>query len=858
MINIKVIGYYYHRNLGDDQYQTTFNTLFSNYTFINNVDFIDCDKLIDTLIEEDDVIVLGGGDILNDYFIDKIIAKFYNKPNKIIGVSVGLPYTDILINTTKLSIIDHIFIRSYQDLPLFSKYFDPHRIHFIPDLAYLLLQTKKTKHHKKTKQIAISLTQNIYDAKNPEQYTSFVKSFVYFCRYLLTKHFSLTFVSFNTNHENKNENDNLIHQDILDNLSLITTDVLMAKTRLITGEPQEIFDMWSSFDYAICMKFHACIFSVYNNTPFLPVYTTRKVDNLLKDINYIISYKLPTDTRDLPLEIRIEDLINKFIELEKSDVSTDLYNYNQKFINKNMSTAVHKLQDILLGQTSRTFEVCTVSYKVRLTFRKIQDVLQERGYAFLHEVQDEHLQDMIVKLVSYNLCNTTESVYNWGLKEKMFKEGYNYSEEWKWILEDQDKPILNNPYGLFNLTYIDQEDYARVHRSGWQYVYENIKYLHNSNADLLLDLYLDKTFGWNSEINAMLGIIPYVSSWVGFIHHTFDTSFSKNNVYTLLNNSLFIDSIKYCRGIFVLSKHLKQQLKKELVKLRIKVKVFVIYHPAEEVEAKFNFSRFVKNDDRSVINIGGWLRNIYNYYSIEFPHVLTQRKCLFGKTELVLYKKTIKGKLMNNYYPVDDFSKNLLSILGSTVCTGSAGSSNCSAGSSNCSANCSSNCSVNCSSNCSANCSANCSSNCSAITNNWYNHFYRDVIKKLNSVQMLDCISNEEYDEILTKNVVFLNLIDASAVNTVIECVIRNTPIIINKLPAVVEVLGEDYPLYYTSDSYIKISEELSTLLTLKNIRRAHRYLERLDKEKLSIQYFMKQFVNNINTKLKIETIEDD
>ena len=65
----------------------------------------------------------------------------------------------------------------------------------------------------------------------------------------------------------------------------------------------------------------------------------------------------------------------------------------------------------------------------------------------------------------------------------------------------------------------------------------------------------------------------------------------------------------------------------------------------------------------------------------------------------------------------------------------------------------------------------------------------------MKSVEVMEHLSDSAYDELLSDIVVFLNLIDASAVNTVIECIVRNTPLIINRLPAIVEILGEDYPL---------------------------------------------------------------
>lgn len=65
------------------------------------------------------------------------------------------------------------------------------------------------------------------------------------------------------------------------------------------------------------------------------------------------------------------------------------------------------------------------------------------------------------------------------------------------------------------------------------------------------------------------------------------------------------------------------------------------------------------------------------------------------------------------------------------------------------------------------------------------------------SVEEVDHLSDEDYDRLLSTSVVLLDLYDASANNTVAECIARGTPLLVNRLPAVEESLGGDYPLYY-------------------------------------------------------------
>jgi hypothetical protein len=102
---------------------------------------------------------------------------------------------------------------------------------------------------------------------------------------------------------------------------------------------------------------------------------------------------------------------------------------------------------------------------------------------------------------------------------------------------------------------------------------------------------------------------------------------------------------------------------------------------------------------------------------------------------------------------------------------------------------------------------------------------------------LLSKLNNQEYDEMFSKSLIFIRLLDASAVNTIIEAIMRNTPILVNRLEAVREYLGERYPLYYDT------MEEASALLNnMRAIRAAHTYLRRMDKRPFMIETFQKRF----------------
>ena len=78
------------------------------------------------------------------------------------------------------------------------------------------------------------------------------------------------------------------------------------------------------------------------------------------------------------------------------------------------------------------------------------------------------------------------------------------------------------------------------------------------------------------------------------------------------------------------------------------------------------------------------------------------------------------------------------------------------------------------------------------------------------TVTACDRLSNDEYDDLLSRSIVFLDLIDASAVITIVECLVRGTPLLVNRIAPVEEYLGSDYPLYF--DTLDEAGEKIANL----------------------------------------------
>ena len=930
MINIKIIGYYNHYNAGDEQYKISFLQILN--TYLNSeyqCDFLDCDQIYNKHFDERDIIILGGGDVLNNYFLDKIHKRFINTNNLIIAVSVGLPYVETLIKSDKLNIISYIFLRTTFDLNLFKKYFFEDRIFYLPDISLVLNQTSQITHitniitpkiienenteinhyiekleniKKTNKQIVVlSLSRHIYNKNYLTNYNNIITNLSLFCKNLINLNYHIVFLPFNTSSINTNENDIIIHNDIIELLHNINDNITIINKQLYATNILSIFKL---ADLSIPMRFHACLFSIYTNTPIIPIYTTRKIKNLLNELEWEYKYELDKNEKDIPLDLNLNQLLYTYKQLQKDkNLQTRLNYINNNILNKNFNDNISNLINcIKYNKPKNKNSINNTDKLISSIYDFINNFIQNKGYNNLTDITDLNLQQLIAKIISYKLTNgRINSEYNYGLQEKIFDttKNYNHVTEWKWIINNElQKESLHytNINGLFNLKYIDQEDYSGCHRSGWQYVYKNLETFHNDNNPLFLDLYVDRTFHWNLEINCILNLIPYKNPWIGFIHHTFDESFSDYNCNNLLNCKEFQESLKYCKGLFVLSKYLKNLFDIEFTKRNLNINVYELIHPTELNVKSFTYQNFVNNKNKLLIHIGGWLRNVYSFYNIVLPQstkfysgFLLGDKTLkpYGYTNHVIKKISLKGKNINNYYPSNTFLLELESLLIKSnnhtqneinEIIVNPNEINLSRSihnqdiidnvvrlyylrqygiqyqyNQNISTNQQNNLQrlhnlrreIDIQSNCSSNQSlANCSSD-NTINNNWNKHFYNDIFKKINNMQFIDFLENNDYDNLLSENVVYINLVDASAVNTIIECIVRSTPIIVNKHPAVVELLGETYPLYFTSnhDDYYKINLEINNMLqTDRLIRRAHYYLKRQNLNKFKIITFINSF----------------
>lgn len=382
-----------------------------------------------------------------------------------------------------------------------------------------------------------------------------------------------------------------------------------------------------------------------------------------------------------------------------------------------------------------------------------------------------------------------------------------------------------------NIPDILTPNYTGLHRSGWQYVIDNLIDINNTSSPVVLDTYVDRTFGWNYDYNSGKNIIPYTGPWVGFIHHVANTD-TPNNLTDIFSKPKFLSSLPTCLGLYVLSNKSLTDVKTLLGTNQTELVSLV--HPTENPSVYFNFTSYNVNKD--IIQIGSWLRQLYPICALD----ITNKHVLVGQnmTDIV---PTLNETIAS--LPTDN--KGITQVINNTMSSQL---------------------------NVAMMCKNVESGSRTRFINEAYSRalelggtgdlstlpqtIYNKLVAEVKSVDIVSQLSDTDYDIKLSNTIVFLCLVDASAVNTVVECLVRNTPILVNRLPALEEILGINYPMFYTYDakSITNTVASAKTVLSQTNIVQiTSLYMQSINKTQLTVQTFMKtMLISNVGVKMGV------
>ena len=272
-MKIDFVGWYFCNNCGDDSFEIIFRKEFSSH----DLNFVrppfhprkDCD-----------LIILGGGAVVSPFYLNVIP---YNKPLYALGVDIAYESEiDLLLKRPFLEVC----IRNKKDLPELKRRLSC-KVSSAPDLAFSFCPTGNDilsgiKKYPKKKSIGVFVTDYVNPAidrpieKFSDRSNDFKIKLALKLDELEEEGYEIILIPFSTGGYG---DDRRINLDLAAFMESRPTNILNSIN------PQDMIDLISQLDLAICMRFHAHVFSLIGGIPFVSIDFTRKVDLLLKELN---------------------------------------------------------------------------------------------------------------------------------------------------------------------------------------------------------------------------------------------------------------------------------------------------------------------------------------------------------------------------------------------------------------------------------------------------------------------------------------------------------------------------------------------------------------------------------------------
>lgn len=174
------------------------------------------------------------------------------------------------------------------------------------------------------------------------------------------------------------------------------------------------------------------------------------------------------------------------------------------------------------------------------------------------------------------------------------------------------RPTLGNRLGKLNF---DDQPALSTHRGGWKSVLEPMFAKFHNPQGVKFYSFLEHPFQWFRHEHTENNIIPFKEDWVGVLHNPPAIP----DWYTVPNHlhedPLFLESLKYCKGLYAMSKYHADFLSNVLPKNII---IESILHPYDDSDfLPFSFYKYKRK--KQIVSLGYWLRKQVSFFRVAVP-----------------------------------------------------------------------------------------------------------------------------------------------------------------------------------------------------------------------------------------------
>jgi len=317
---IYIHGYYGYSNCGDEAFKCVFEKYFKGIDYIHTSP----NSPPPLNPSANDLLILGGGNVIDQYFLESI----KNWKDRVFAVGIGLSSPEGMEALVKLN-PKVCFIRNKSELESIKSLLP--LAEYTPDIVFSLksdellkskigfdfpsIPSRVSKRLGFKKNAAIILSDRITSFMSADNYSvgidnlSALNNLIIFLKFI-AKYYNLHFLAFSNDFYHP---DNALNELIASSLSGFRDRISFS---VAGNNPSKAFEVISSVDIVFSMKFHALVFALIANKPVVNMSDAPKCLSLMKAFNLdIVSHPMYFGTAG-------NDLKNSLQYIESGNFST--------------------------------------------------------------------------------------------------------------------------------------------------------------------------------------------------------------------------------------------------------------------------------------------------------------------------------------------------------------------------------------------------------------------------------------------------------------------------------------------------------------------------------------------------------
>lgn len=318
-MNVKILGWYGHDNIGDESYKVAFPMLFPSH---------DLEYVESVGSPEPDVVILGGGDVVYPGFTDYI--RGLKRARKVLASVTLTENSDF----GSLGLFEKVFVRDHRSLAWARKISPGTKVSYLPDFSFMLTPDRKAGRkwlegrfgrmgHELYEKVVVVVVSNYLSYSHLDSLardlTTFLKLSQDLAQTADQTNASFVFLPFCT----RDPHDDRCTNSWVANRCKYYSKNIVVHDRLTV---QETLDIISSADVVVSSRLHSTVFATIAGVPFIDLTHHTKNLGFIETVGKT-RWSLPFWEFNIG---QYRGLLSEFLDADRPDPTLQAFSHNAR------------------------------------------------------------------------------------------------------------------------------------------------------------------------------------------------------------------------------------------------------------------------------------------------------------------------------------------------------------------------------------------------------------------------------------------------------------------------------------------------------------------------------------------------